>query len=484
MDMWKNIRLWIISFLDFPIINTSAPFLLCVLFAVNGFRHLGFEGTLTDLCVEIGFVVIIPSLLYIIARFLKLDRGKAAVIATVLLFPTLYVGSVRSLLVGISGELDKLRYAIPLTFIVPCFLIWHIWRSEKSFIHLHRWMVTTLTILLISEGILALSTWKIEGSSLAPRFDYEASGFTPVPVNTIKRDIVYILLDAHTSAGSLQRLWKYNEKEFIDSLEKKGFRVTQESRSLSAHTIRSQASTLNMSNISAFAYLPARTIYDLINHSTVCDFFSSQGYDIQNFSPFELQDRHKYYRIASLEEQKGSEWMRFFYSTLPVQVVNQYDLWQLPQKFNAIRSEIIAMRRLVRRKPTFFYAHFLSPHPPNLYDSTGGLLPYTKRKPDNDKSGYLENLRGNDKIVLRFIDSIMFIGRDKPIIILQGDHGSRLFNGTDESWELYTILNAYYLPECDSIQLPQNISPYNSYRVILNSYYGQHLTMLENGVHW
>lgn len=53
-----------------------------------------------------------------------------------------------------------------------------------------------------------------------------------------------------------------------------------------------------------------------------------------------------------------------------------------------------------------------------------------------------------------------------PIIILQGDHGYQ-----DGGPGQYTILNAYFLPNGYANLYP-SITPVNSFRIILNEYFG------------
>jgi hypothetical protein len=72
-----------------------------------------------------------------------------------------------------------------------------------------------------------------------------------------------------------------------------------------------------------------------------------------------------------------------------------------------------------------------------------------------------------------------------PVIIVQGDHGpGSLLNWRSPSrtclWERTGILNAYYLPEGGKNLLYPAITPVNSFRVVLNAYFGANLQMLPN----
>ncbi len=46
--------------------------------------------------------------------------------------------------------------------------------------------------------------------------------------------------------------------------------------------------------------------------------------------------------------------------------------------------------------------------------------------------------------------------------------------------ERFPILNAYYFPGVDSSDLYPTISPVNSFRVVLNTYFGLELPLLED----
>jgi len=61
----------------------------------------------------------------------------------------------------------------------------------------------------------------------------------------------------------------------------------------------------------------------------------------------------------------------------------------------------------------------------------------------------------------------------KPIIIVQGDHGVKDYNRA-------SILNAYYLPGGVEKKLYPTISLVNSFRVILDNYFGKQYPLLDD----
>jgi len=61
------------------------------------------------------------------------------------------------------------------------------------------------------------------------------------------------------------------------------------------------------------------------------------------------------------------------------------------------------------------------------------------------------------------------------VVILQTDTGPLFTSGPDQ----FTILNAYYMPGHSS-QLYPGISPVNTFRVLLNAYFGGHIPLLND----
>jgi hypothetical protein len=83
------------------------------------------------------------------------------------------------------------------------------------------------------------------------------------------------------------------------------------------------------------------------------------------------------------------------------------------------------------------------------------------------------------------VDGILSNSNQPPIIILQADHGpganTNLFDFQDTCHlERSAILNAYFFPDQGYELLDQGISPVNSFRVILNQFFGTNLALLDN----
>jgi hypothetical protein len=82
-------------------------------------------------------------------------------------------------------------------------------------------------------------------------------------------------------------------------------------------------------------------------------------------------------------------------------------------------------------------------------------------------------------VLPEILNQIISQSEIKPIIIIQGDHG--FWGDADKR---LPILNAYYLPEKDvSGLLYPTITPVNSFRVILNTYFNGQFELLPDKIY-
>jgi hypothetical protein len=67
-----------------------------------------------------------------------------------------------------------------------------------------------------------------------------------------------------------------------------------------------------------------------------------------------------------------------------------------------------------------------------------------------------------------------------PVLIIQSDHGARLRPKPANETRFMTTqnLNAYYLPGNTTPLIPEDVTPVNSFRIVLNRYFGTDLPLL------
>jgi phosphoglycerol transferase MdoB-like AlkP superfamily enzyme len=143
------------------------------------------------------------------------------------------------------------------------------------------------------------------------------------------------------------------------------------------------------------------------------------------------------------------------------------------------------------KEPKFFYIHILLPHSPYIFNRDGSLksvFGMTSKQEMMGTDNYLDQLVYTNKIIKKFILRLRDTKR-KQIIILEGDHGfrnARMYKGKKvpssyfTNGEYFKNLNAFYFYDHNYAGLYDSISPVNSFRVILNKYFHQHIPLLKD----
>jgi hypothetical protein len=133
--------------------------------------------------------------------------------------------------------------------------------------------------------------------------------------------------------------------------------------------------------------------------------------------------------------------------------------------------------------PKFVFMHIINPHPPIVFNADGSKISdpssfidengnYTLQK---YQQGYRDQIPYDDNELENFISTLISKSTRPLVIVLQTDTGPWFTSGSDQ----FAILNAYYMPG-HTAQLYPGISPVNSFRVVLNSYFGANLPLLND----
>jgi hypothetical protein len=134
--------------------------------------------------------------------------------------------------------------------------------------------------------------------------------------------------------------------------------------------------------------------------------------------------------------------------------------------------------------PKLVFVHVISPHPPMVFRADGSLISLGEFETtiESDMSGqkllaaYGDQVTYLNSRLLESVDAILAASRTPPIIIIQGDHGWADRDHEDKM----SILNAYNLPGEADNRLYPTITPVNSFRLVLDEYFGGSFEPLED----
>jgi hypothetical protein len=144
------------------------------------------------------------------------------------------------------------------------------------------------------------------------------------------------------------------------------------------------------------------------------------------------------------------------------------------------------------QSPKFVFVHILAPHEPFVFGAQGELVgrntPFSLNNDWDTKNlesyrhGYRDQVNYVNLRILRAVQEIIARSATPPIIILQGDHGT-LARVSSQNARM-TILNAYYLPGGGEELLYGTITPVNTFRLILDYYFGANLGLFSDSSYY
>ncbi|MFO8080889.1 MAG: sulfatase-like hydrolase/transferase [Armatimonadota bacterium] len=327
---------------------------------------------------------------------------------------------------------------------------------------------------------------------------------SPPPIESAERrrqpDVYYIIPDGYAQADVLEDLYDYDNNDFLVALEETGFTISDASRSNYCQTALSLLSSLNMSYLASIETFDRKDALAALQDNAVMSTFNKAGYTTvahnsgYTFGEITSADVHNSPGVNEFEQAVartlfGSGWF-FVRDRIGLDDVDRYEWTRLTL------SKLGTERR--REEPVFVMAHVLAPHPPFVFDSDGtSHPPRDERMQDGShripqtttaeqyRADYVRQLQGLNRHLLEAVRRIRDAASEPCIIIIQGDHGP----GSQLHWEdaeatnmreRLAILNACLVPEKVSAQLYDQISPVNTFRLVLSYCLDTEIPLLED----
>lgn len=456
------------------------PFLFALFFVLFLFAHNIYEVYATELLIPIVAVIAGTSILFFSLRLITKSYNKIGIITSWFLILFFSYGHIRELIYSLErfdrynpGDQTGINLFLTslfvLLFIAGTFLVI---KARSKFLVFTKFLnITAVTLVAIS--LINISIYEIKTIDLGQGKVNDESSL----INTENLpDIYYIIFDEYARASTLMEIYNYDDSKFTNYLTNKGFYIASRSRSNYPETKYSVASCLNMEYI-----MEGKSILELIEmcqNNKVSQFLKSKGY--------------RYIFIGHPYFQKGMNKYAHIYGTTPIIRMSNFTSFLIrstalaplvayfitPDEGALTLSSLDTLAGIPNiEKPTFVYAHIMCPHAPFVFDRNGNPVkpPGREYTLEELREGYLEQLIFLNTKIKTLIDEILSKSDVAPIIILQGDHGSRWDEGRQ-----FDILNAYFLPENGNHLLYESITPVNSFRVVFKLYFDTNYDLLED----
>jgi hypothetical protein len=494
----KQIRAW--SILSLPVI----PLLLIFIDKSPEYSEIGL----------IMPTLIILIICIVLARILGLlieDKTNRILAACVLVYLLTAYSSITRLIVG----METIRYFLVVYGILwICFAIGFV----IVFKNLQKPLVKFTQIMGFISLTFALGvTFKILVNSNMNR---TLSAYSHVDKSTMQTsvgdpknfpNILYLVLDEYSRSDMLTTHFGHDNSSFMDSLNTKGFQIIEKSRSNYWSTPYSLSSSLNLMYLQANPTSSAQDcnwtcLNKLLNENSFMESIRTHGVSV--YSTNASLSRPVYFGNFDSCLQTPSNYENLydvgytFWASTAFHPLIKYLSKRTTNKIVERHKEKIddawnaIMFKNISDKNCFIYAHILAPHPPFLFNGNfhklnenyAGTYPlfdlYTM--PDSTwADGYSSQIDYVNHNVLEVINA-QLAKTKKPIIIIQGDHGMRkklykygVYNKYDSEYLMrFTNFSAIYFPDQDYSTLYDSMSNVNTWRVVLNKYFGTKLEML------
>jgi len=479
-----------------PLLLSLGPILQ--LYSINA-AELGLGDVLRSLLVSGLFALIVVILLRLILR----DPLKASLVASPFILIFYLFGDLSDWLQAQTGMGPVRTDYVLLAFVALLLFIWG-WRVSRGL----KGSQTVNTYFILLSLLLFLNSAGRSIVNLVNQGAFSGAARTRVevdqaPAGDDRPDVYYIILDGYGRQDILQEFYKFDNSELVEGLRARGFYIADQSSSNYIQTMLSLTSSLNMDYLQTLIEQGKVTenryeLIDVLQHSEVRNVLAGQGYEMISF-------RNEYKAVVPdaevFYENDVSGVTAFESIVLDHSLARALKAWKpfndaiigMPYRMHA--QTILSTFQHLKETPEldgdyFVYAHVIAPHPPFVFDDRGNFIehyePFTLNDAnyfikDHSRGGYISGYRKQvqyvNALLLDTVDAILANSKTPPIIILQGDHGpgAYLHWGSLESTvpaERFGILNAYYFPDGGYEMLYSGISPVNSFRVVLNQYFG------------
>ena len=487
-------------------------YLLPLFFIYSGYNELfGFLNLGFVLLNFLG-VALLAFFIFILIHFFLKEKKKSIIytffsIAYFLLFGFLH-DTLKKLLPS-GNLLVSFTFLIPLTLLLLIILFIYLKRQkQQNYSDLFLYLNVLMIALILSEMPNSTRRYRLD-KSVHNLIDFRfntASSYIPGSIaDSSKPDIYFLLFDGMASTKSLKdRLGKDNSK--LDSfLLNEGFYIANNAAANYNWTIHSLSTTFNMDYLPDFiapvmndpkAYFWGTN--SILNNS-LTSILQKEGYAIHQYQPVSinnadwpienyfqyLKDQHFFFKTFPGRIYRDVFWN---YTSINNQFIKKIQLQVKNGRYERHKRFVDTAFLLVKNScsktgnPRFVYGHFMIPHDPYVFTRKGELKKITidqLNKKEYEADAYFEQLLYANTLIEEMVMFIKNNNKPNTIIIVAGDHGFRNFKQMGIE-NIFSNLNAFYFPNKNYSRLYDSVSPLNTFRVVLNTYFNAQLPLLKD----
>jgi len=468
-----------------PVLFAAFPILFLYAYNIS-------QTSVSQIWLPLGISVGAAVVLWGVLTRLLHSRAKAGVATAIFLGLFFSYGRMHNVLAYQGLVISSHYFLLPATLAVWAACVYLI-RRTKSDLPVTTRLLNVVAVAVIAINLINIASYEVGQAGAEAEMPAE-SAQQPVagdPDPGTLPDIYLIIPDEYAHPDTMLQYYDYDVGWFFEGLEDRGFFIAHESETPTGSTDRALAGVLNMEHIDGEP--SADRLYRMIAYNSAAEFLRARGYEFIYFGTGHDFGRWYTYMQDSADRyfnyQAGaaapwiSEFQEILWNTTMLKpfyyhvVGSQYETaWR-----RSTLSTLEHLKELPREEgPRFVVAHMMCPHEPFVFGPEGQHVSEVNWGNYRDRQFYLGQYIFISRQLEEVVDSLLRESEIPPIIILQSDHGLRAHHrgvavGPDE-WS--KILNAMYLPGMDYSEIPESISPVNTFRLIFNHYFGTDYELL------
>src|SRR3989344_4637864 len=515
-NLIKEKIIWLPAFL-FSIIPTLVVY-------EHNINFISAERMAVPILYSIVFVVLSGCVAYVIFK----NERKASIFTAVWIILFFTFGYI---LLALGGT--QLLDVLPISFnkflfgayVIILFLtVWFLLKTKSTWRFIIFFSLVGITITMLSLVKLIpfeINRW-LDGRKLQQYVSKNLGQIETSGESNFEPNIYYFVFDRYPRQDILEKYFDFQNNSQIEYLRSRGFWVGDESYANYPNTFLSLSSTLNMSYLQFLTDIfgvqqadQANVYRQLLQDNQLARFLKSQGYKYVLFGSYwdPLQKKgiadKNYNLLADFDEFHLYIYERTLLNAMRG-IIEKKQLFTGTERFNKISLNLdYRLHRINRQKnqpqPLFVFGHFLLPNPPYVFSPECDSYTLSTSSQQDYENGYLNEIQCANIVMRSLISEIQSDSSRPSVIIFQSDEGPFLpleyFNGDGESVPEHSesyfihgaILNVAYLPSKEDFSKPidyekigftPNLSPVNTFRIILNYYFGTNLQLLPDKTYY
>ena len=452
-----------------------------------------------EIVLPLSMVIIVTIVIWIVLSFVLKSRIKSGFITSLGLIIFFSYGHIYILLNNLQKDVDFSHILLLTPTLILFGLGVYYFIKTKRHLNNATKIVNVISIALIMISFVTIGEYFITESYSSNEIenDHEKNVFQNIDTSKFP-DVYYIIPDGYAGSESLQTLSNYDNSDFLDFLTKKGFHIASDSFSNYGGTRFSIPSTLNMKYLNhvfdeseSIKKMDVELI-EISRDNRVFKNFKSKGYTVYNIEAGGVHTigmKNVDFRLCFSKDLTVTEYHSMLIRTTILNPIQGNLFSSTPRE--KILCGFSELEKMVERddSPKFVFAHMMIPHQPYVFGPNGEpliakILTLKNEIDPINQDLYLGQLQFVNKKMEHVIEKLTET-ENPPIIIIQSDHGGRVFEYENEYENLlrwHNNFKAYYFPgEGRNIEFEKTTSV-NSFRVLFNMLFDDEYELLEDRI--